>query len=418
MNVALFIARRISLRADNGNRRSPAVTIAVAGIALSTVIMLVTLCVVPGFKHQIRDKLMGFDAEITISRQLAAPSEGSDSYCLRMTPEVGTAIKNVAPGARISLTQRQPAILKTDSAFAGVIFHGYGPAHDWKFVESNIVEGTLPDYATAGNDNDIIISRTTAYALGLKAGDKINTYFFTNDNLRARRFKIAAIYDSHFGEYDKLVSFMSLRQLQKLTAADSLGGSAIEIRGISPDSITELTAAIQQSVARGYYNGVIPEYLNAHNVYHTGAMYFNWLELLDTNVIVIMILMGCVAGITLISCLFILILERINLIGTLKALGADNRMIRRMFVYMAERIAIRGILAGNILGLGLVALQWQFHLIPLDPEAYYLSYVPVEFNWGAIAVMNLCAIVLSLIIMILPTHIVANISPARVMRYE
>lgn len=419
MNVALFIARRISLRRDNGHRRSPAVTIAVTGIALSTVIMLLTLAVVPGFKNQIRDKLMGFDAEISLSQAASYQYGESDGgSALRLTDDVERAIKSAVGQARISLSLRQPGILKTDSAFAGVVFHGYGAGHDWGFVSDNLIKGRVPDYTNPESANDIVISRVTADALGLDTCDRINTYFFSDDNLRTRRFNIAGIYDSHFGEYDKLTAYMWLPQLQKTAAMDSDEGSVIEIRGIAPDSIETVTKALQNVMARAYYDGITPQYMRPDNVYHTGAMYFNWLDLLDTNVIVIMILMGCVAGVTLVSCLFIMILERINLIGTLKAIGADNATIRRMFIYMAERIVIRGILAGNAAGLALVWLQWRFRLIPLDPEAYYLSYVPVEFNWSGIAVMNLCAIALSLIIMILPTHIVANISPSRVMRYE
>ncbi len=418
MNLSLFIARRISLKQDNGRRRSPAVTIAVSGIALSIVIMFLTLAIVPGFKHQIRDKLTGFDAQITLS----APPESQ--YGIEITPltqltdSLARAIHYTAPDAEISLTAKQPAVIKTDNDFAGVVFHGYDADHDWKFVSDNIVEGQLPDYSVSESDNSIIISRMTADRLSLSVGDKVNGYFFTDNNMRTRRFIIAAIYDSHFGDYDRLTAFMSLAPLQKIIGATDDQGTSIELRNIDPSLILSTKHLLERETAALYYAGDSPTYLVANDIFDTGVMYFNWLDLLDTNVIVILVLMGCVAGITLISCLFIIILERISMIGTLKALGAGNPLIRRMFIWLAERIVLRGIIIGNIIGLGLVWIQWQFHLIPLDPEAYYLSYVPVEFNIAGILLMNIFAVVVSLLIMIIPTHIIANISPAKVMRYE
>ena len=175
---------------------------------------------------------------------------------------------------------------------------------------------------------------------------------------------------------------------------------------------------MQKVATEAFYNNATNCYLAVNDVYEQKPMYFNWLELLDTNVIVILVLMGCVAAVTLISCLFIMILERVQLIGTLKALGADNGLIARTFLYMAERVVLRGIIIGDIIGLVIVWLQWQVHFIPLDPEAYYLNSVPVEFNWTGIIALNILAALLALAIMLIPTHTVARISPARVMRFE
>lgn len=424
MNVSLLIARRLSLKRDNGdlngNRRSPAVTIAVAGIALSISIMLLTVAIVPGFKHQITRKVMGFDAQITMHPvQSNSGYETSGTQAVAFTPELAGMITEQLPGnSKAELTIRQPGILKTDDQFAGLIFKAFDGDMADSFIAENLESGDLPDYECESMRYHIVISHTTANALNLSRGDKVNGFFFTGNHLRTRKFTIAGIYNSHFNEYDKLLAFMSMDAARALTGMSENEGSAIEIRGLEPDDIEPTRRAMQKAATDAFYNNATNCYLAVNDVYEQNPMYFNWLELLDTNVIVILVLMGCVAAVTLISCLFIMILERVQLIGTLKALGADNGLIARTFLYMAERVVLRGIIIGDIIGLVIVWLQWQFHFIPLDPEAYYLNSVPVEFNWTGIIALNILAALLALAIMLIPTHTVARISPARVMRFE
>lgn len=422
MNVSLLIARRLSLRRDGGDdsrqRRSPAVTIAVAGIALSVTIMLLTLAVVPGFKHEITRKVMGFDAQVTM--RPVQPTAGYDTQqAVTLTPRFASMIADALPsGAIVELTIRQPGILKTDDQFAGLVFKAFDGAPAGSFIAGNIEEGAVPSYDADSTRYHIVISRMTADALGLAVGSRVNGYFFTRGNLLSRRFTIAGIYNSHFNEYDKLSAFMSIEAARAIAGMTADEGSAIEIRGLSSDAILPARTAMQQVATDAFYDDITDCYLAVSDVYEQDPMYFNWLDLLDTNVIVILVLMACVAAVTLISCLFIMILERVQLIGTLKSLGADNGMIASTFLYMAERVVLRGILLGDIAGLLMVWIQWQFHVLPLDPEAYYLNSVPVEFNWTGIIVLNVAAAVLALAIMLTPTHTVARISPARVMRFE
>ncbi len=425
MRVSLLIARRLSLgRSADGSpgtsRRSPAVTIAVVGISLSITIMLVTLAIVPGFRHQITRKVMGFDAQVTMCPvQPTSGYESEPSVGVSFTPALFDMIgKELPEGAKAELTIRQPGILKTDSQFAGLIFKASDGDMADSFIVENLESGVLPDYSVDSTRYHIVISRTTASALALSVGDRVNGYFFSDNNLRTRRFVVAGNYNSHFNEYDKLLAFMSMDAARPLCDLDSVQGSAIEIRGVDPDRIISVRQAMQRVATDAFYSDATDCYLAVSDVFEQDPMYFNWLDLLDTNVIVILALMGCVAAVTLVSCLFIMILERVRLIGTLKALGADNGLIARVFLYMAERVVLRGILIGDMVGLLLVWIQWQFRLVPLDPEAYYLNSVPVEFNWTGIVALNVGAALLSLAIMIIPTHTVARISPARVMRFE
>ena len=424
MDVSLLIARRLSLKSDadnmSGRHRSPAVGIAVTGIALSVTIMLLTLAIVPGFKHQITEKVFGFDAQIVLHpvQPVASYDDGST-----VTVECSDTLRNrllfnLPTGARVQLSVSTPGILKTDDQFAGLVFKAFDDGLEGSIIDSCIEDGGIPDCNVEEMRYAIVVSRTTADALQLSCGDKVNAYFFVDNNLKTRRFTVAGIYNSHFNEFDKLMTYASMPALRSIAGLPDGAGNEIEIRGIGRDDVTDSRIAMQRVVSDAFYDGTTSCYLAVNDAFEKDPMYFNWLDLLDTNVIVILVLMGCVAAVTLISCLVIMILERVTLIGTLKSLGATNGMIERMFLFMAQRIVLRGIILGDIIGLLLVWLQWQFALLPLDPEAYYLNAVPVEFNWTGIALLNIGAVVLSLAIMLIPAHMVSRISPARVMRFE
>ncbi len=427
MNVSLFIARRLSLKRDetggtpgDRHRRSPAVGIAVAGIALSITIMLLTLAIVPGFKHQITRKVMGFDAQVTMHPlQSGGSYEGLPSYSMIYTPALDSMIKSsLPPEAEVSVSVRQPGILKTDDQFAGLVFKGFEAGMFPSFISENLESGVIPDYTADSTLYHIIISRSVADDLALNLGDRLNAYFFTEGNIRARRLTVAGIYNSFFNEFDRLMAFMSIDALRPIASMEEGHADAVEIRSLPVDFIPEATHLLMTVATEAFYNNNTNCYLSVNDVYSRNPMYFNWLDLLDTNVVVIMALMAIVSAVTLISCLFIMILERVRLIGVLKALGADNTLVSRVFLFMAERVVLRGILIGDAAGLLLVWLQWQFRLLPLDPEAYYLSAVPVEFNWTGIILLNVGAIIISLAIMLLPTRMVARISPVKVMKFE
>lgn len=407
MTLAVAMARRLSLRA-------PGIPVAVAGIALSVCIMLVSIAIVSGFKLQIKDKVTGFEHQISIY-PLDECNEGSG---IALTPSLRSVIDSVAGTPLIDLGLRQPAIFKTETDFEGIVLKGTGASGN-PFIASQIIAGEMPDFNSDTGDNPVVISYSTANALGLKPKDKLMAHFFIGDNLYTRRVTVAAIYDTHFSEYDKLYAFAPIAMLQKLCGVDSLTGSSITIDGIAPDNIETVAENLRLKLCDRHLDGdgIVPA-CRVESVATAGALYFNWLALLDTNVAVILILMGCVAGFTLISCLFIIVLERVRMIGMLKALGATDTLIRRLFIYMATRLVARGLIIGNVVALLFLGAQYLWHIIPLDPEAYYLNYVPVNVDWATVAILDACVIAISLLLLVLPSHIISTLSPAETMRYE
>ncbi len=409
MRLELAMAGRLSLRA-------PGIPVAVAGIALSVAIMLLSIAIVSGFKMQIREKVTGFEHEVTVYPVEDYSVEHINNG-IQLTDSLESAIRKIAPAAKINLELRQPAIFKTENDFEGIVIKGVGKNGN-DFIGAQIVEGEMPDFAGEFDHYPAVISSSTASSLGLHVGDPIMAHFFIGDNLYSRKLNVAAIYNTHFGEYDKVYAFAPIAMLQKLCRVDSITGSAVSIDNIGgepEEAAHELRmelCAIHDSIPAS-----APQY-RVESINSTAAMYFNWLELLDTNVIVILILMGCVAGFTLISCLFIIVLERVRMIGLLKALGATDGMIRRIFIYMACRLVGRGMLIGNIVALVLLAVQHIWHIIPLDADAYYLNYVPVDINWLSVLSLDLGVVVISFILLVLPSHIISTLAPSETMRYE
>ena len=386
MNTSFWIARRLRLRGGGG--RTTGVVIAVAGVALALIIMEFTLAIVVGFKDGIHSRLMGFDAQITV-----CPADGKT---LEASPVLIDAVRKRLPDADIRLSLRQPALLKTDNDFEGLVFLAQSPDADFSFEKSNIVAGDWPDYASDSCDNKIVISVPTAQALGLGVGDRVYSTFFIDGNVKMRRHTIAALFQSNFGEYDKTVAYASLRGIQRVAGLDSLQA------GLISDAAA----------------GRLDQYYPVDSVLRTGALYFNWLSLLDTNVTVIFILMLSVAGLTLISSLFILILERVTMIGVLRAMGATKPFIRRIFIDMTMRLAGLGMVIGNVVGIGLLLLQKYTHAVPLDPDMYYLNSVPVEINVWAFVALNIGVAVVTWVILVLPARLASSIDPAKTVKYE
>lgn len=419
MRFSLFIGKRLSFKEDESSTSSPGVVIAVSGIALAIVIMMIAVTVVTGFKNEIAEKVMGFESQITIIPTLANQNSGISNEGIELSDDLLGIITDNAPAAKASLSLRQPGILKTDESFQGMIFKGFSDSESFRFISDNLVEGAIPDYSAPENRNSILISKSTARDLKLHPGDKIFAHFFLNDVIKSRNLTVSGIYDTHFSEYDKRLAFSHISMLQRVCSVDSTVGNAVEINGIPQKVDIDEIADNIRSDAWKYVSSHRPDYIyNVESVHQTGALYFNWLELLDTNVVVILILMALVSGFTLISSLFIIILERIRTIGLLKSLGADNATIREIFIFIAQRLVLRGLIIGNIIGIGLLLIQKRFHLVPLDPDAYYLNYVPVDINWLYIAAINVGVIIVSSLVLILPTQIITTISPAKSIRYE
>ncbi len=415
MSLSLFLAQRLSLKSSRNNG-STGILIAIIGITLSVIVMIVSISVMMGFRHEIRQKVIGFDSQMSIGVKTGADTDAS---VLISNDDLKTTREILPSSASVSLSVRQPAIIKTPKNFSGSIIKGVDNNYDWSFLRSNLVEGIIPDYSSDSTMYHIMVSRTLANTLELELGQKVDTYFLGNGAYRARRLKIAGIYDTHFSEYDRNMVFGSLSMLQQVASVPDTCATIAEINGLPDDeTIDNLSAKLSKAYLDRLYAGSTDRVYSIVNIHDTAALYFNWLALLDTNVKVILTLMSLLTILTLISSLFILILRRVSMIGILKAIGASNRLVRSTFILLAVRILARGLLFGNIIGIGFLYIQKTTRLIPLNPDSYYLDHVPVMIDWTSILLLNAGIIVLSFIVLLLPSAIVTTIPPSKAINYE
>lgn len=421
MKISFFLAKRFfsqrSTESEEGRKASgPAIRIATAGIAVGLAVMIVSVCVVRGFQREVSEKLIGFAAHIEIIdiHTFASP----EAYPLVTDSSVIAAVKQVPGVEHVQRFSRKMGIFKTEDNFAGISLKGVSSNdYDMSFMQSQLVEGEIPEFRDDSASNAIVISRSLAEDLGLKVGDRVYSYFFEH-TVKQRRFRVAGIYDTHMRQFDKTYVLTDLYTVNRLNSWLPDQSSGLEVRLSSMDDLTFSQACLQSLFAdkldrnhRVYTPLSIRENPNT-------AQVLSWLDLLDFNVMVILVIMICVAGFTMISGLLILILERTTTIGLLKALGAGNTRIRHTFLWFAAFIVGRGLLIGNVLGLGIVALQGCFKLVHLNPETYYVDTVPVEVNAWWIVGINLASLVFTMAALILPSHLVSRIEPAKAIRFD
>ncbi|MDE6283020.1 MAG: ABC transporter permease [Muribaculaceae bacterium] len=411
MNCELYIARRLRLTPAGSGRRSPAVGIAVAGVALAVAVMLMTTAVVVGFRNAIQDKVAGFEAALTISPLGRFYQNESES--LHYDTTLSEVLSESLQRGEVSLVIKQPVVLKTSDNFAGVVLYGFGDGHNREFESGNLIDGALPQKST-----EIVISSTVAGKLGLKTGDRVDGCFFSGDALKLRKLTVSGLYTSNFSDYDRLVAYGEYSLLSKLRGYAEDEGDLIEVRGIPTDNIQSVAERVHSSLRKAYNRGALTSGVRVTTMFDSGAMYFNWLSMLDMNVVVILVIMSLVSGFTLISCVFILILQRVSMIGVLKSLGATDGVIRRIFILLGCRVIGLGLIFGNVIGGGILVAQKLYKIIPLDPESYFVSYVPVDLSWGQVFAVNLGACLLGALLLLIPVAIVSRISPAVTMKYE
>ena len=418
MNAVFWIARRLRITGTSGDKHSAGAVIAVAGVALAVMVMEITLAVVSGFKSEITRKITGFDSQITIERPYDYASGLQKEYT-SPSPEIMSSVPDMnAEGVKASLSMQLPGMIKTDSDFAGTIFIGRDSKHDVTFERGNIIDGVFPDYSDEAKQNDIVISGITANALGLSPGDKVFVYFFIDNSLKTRKVSIAGIYESYLSEYDKAIVYASMDFLQKVAGIDQSSGTHLELSGYDPEMIEAKGKEIEYELNYSSADGQLNKYYPVTTIMQTGAMYFNWLSLLDTNVIVIFVLMLCVALFTLVSSLYLIVLDRIPTIGIMKSIGASKNWLSQLFVNIGMKLAVTGIIIGNAAGLGICILQQHTGFIGLDPEMYYLSQVPVKMEVLPMIFLNLGMLLLSWLILYIPSRSAARIDATESMRYE
>lgn len=415
MNFPFFIARRIY--AENDERRKvsrPAIRIATLGVAIGLAVMLVSVCVVLGFKHSIRDKVVGFGGHITVADFMTL--QGSEPYPVCMNDSMVRVLKGIRGVQHVQRFALKQGILKTDNDFLGVMLKGVGQEFDTTFIHRHLVEGAIPAFSDMSSSNRLLISQIMADKLRLHTGSKVFAYFIDNDRVKARRFTVAGIYQTNLTRFDETVCFTDLYTAVKLNGweSDQAGGAELTVDDF--DRIADVEDIVVCKVNRT--TDKYGETYSSETIQDANPQIFSWINLLDLNVWIILVLMVCVSGFTMISGLLIIILERTSMIGLLKALGARNRSIRHTFLWFAVFIIGKGMLIGNTLGLGLCLLQQYTGVIRLDASTYYVDTVPVEINLPLLLLLNAVTLTVSVFVLVAPSYLISRISPAKSMRYD
>lgn len=413
-SLSLFLARRIYRDTDGGKQVSrPAVLIAMTGIAIGLAVMLIAVAVVIGFKSEVRNKVIGFGSHIRISNFDAVRSY--ETHPVVVNDSMMAALNADPEVKHVQRYSTKPGIIKTDEAFQGMVLKGVGPEFDASFFRDHLVEGEIPVFSDSVSTNQVVLSKAISDKLKLKVGDKIYTYYIQKD-VRARRLTVKGIYQTNFSEYDNLFLLTDLYTVNRLNnwEAGQVSGAELQVRDY--DKLEETTYRIaidtdnKKDAAGGTYY--------VQNIVQMNPQIFAWLDLLDLNVWVILILMIGVAGFTMISGLLIIIIERTQMIGILKALGANNLTIRKVFLWFSVFLIGKGMLWGNAIGVTFCLLQSHFNIFKLNPETYYVDTVPVSVNIWIFLLINAGTLLASVLMLLGPSYLITKINPASSMRYE
>lgn len=411
LNYELFIARRLTAyKRHKSSISSPIIKISIVAIALGITIMMIAIATGVGLQEKIREKISGFNGHIQITNfdnnnseiTLVPISTKQDFY-----PNFAS-VSNVK---KVQVYATKAGIIRTEKDWEGVVVKGVGADYDWSFFDDYLVEGTLPKY-TDERSLEVLISQHIADRIQLKVGDEFNTLFLKKEAHKPpsiRVFKLVGIYNSGFQDFDENIMIADIKQLQKLNKwkPNEVGGFEIFI-----DNFDEI-----EQIGRLVYNE-IPSELNAQTIVRKFPGVFEWIQLFDTNIMIIIIIMVFVAGINMITALLVLILERTQMIGILKALGSNNWSIRKIFLYNASYLIFRGLFWGNLIGISILLIQHYFKIITLNPATYYVKVAPVHISVWHIILLNLGTLVLCLLMLIIPSWIITKISPVKAIKFD
>lgn len=414
MKLDFFIAKRIYQNNDGQKQvAKPAVRIAMMGIAIGLAVMIIAVAVVVGFKSEVRNKVIGFGSHIQISNFDAVRS--FETHPVVVNDSMMAALAGNPDVRHVQRYSTKPGMIKTDDAFQGMVLKGVGPEFDAAFFRDHLLEGEIPAFSDSASTNQVVISKAIADKLRLKLGDKIYTYYIQND-VRARRLTIKGIYQTNFSEYDQLFLLTDLHLVNRLNNWEPGQVSGVELQVSDYGRLEDITYDI--SVGTDNKQDALGGTYYVQNIEQMNPQIFSWLDLLDLNVWVILILMIGVAGFTMISGLLIIIIERTQMIGILKALGATNFTIRKVFLWFSVFVIGKGMLWGNAIGILFCVLQSQFGIFKLDPETYYVDTVPVSVNILLFALINMGTLLASVFMLLGPSYLITKINPASSMRYE
>lgn len=409
-----FVAKRIYQGGEAGRASASAVRIATAGVAVGILVMIISICVTIGFQREIKGRVASLVGHIqvvnseTLYRNSPAAIEVSDSLCLEIS-----SLPGVAHVQRFALCM---GMLKTDNAFQGIYFRGVDSAFDSSFLSDNMVSGVVPSFGRGDTPSDsILLSASLASSLQVEVGQKIYAYFFDN-SLRARRFVVSGVFQTNMADFDGKMCYVDMRTVQRLSGweRNQYSGAEVILDDFSAmDSVSTSLSSMFFMKEDAY-----GQYYATPRVDDLFPQIFSWLTLLDTNVVAILILMICVASVTMMSGLLIIILEHTRFIGVMKSMGATDRQLRSVFLYLSSMIVIRGLFLGNVIAFALLFIQKVTGIVALDPESYYLAHVPVHFPVWSIVLVNIVTLLVCVMVLLLPTHIVSRIHPARSIRFE
>ncbi|MBO7099569.1 MAG: ABC transporter permease [Bacteroidaceae bacterium] len=409
-----YVARRLFQHTDDVKRVSkPAIRIATLGVAIGVATMLISTSIVLAFQDEIRNKVIGFGSHIQI---LNYDSQSSEQYEPIVFNEETFFLLDSIPGAKyIAPFCLKPGMLKTDDAFRGIVFKGVGSRYDYSFFRNHLVDGEITPFQDTVSTNKLIISQSLSKQLNLSLGSSVYAYFF-EDNIKARRFTVSAIYCTNLTDFDNKLVFTDVSTVQKILGYDPYQFSGAEIKLTVFSRLNEANTYIINNINRTQDS--YGEYYTSMTILEMYPQIFAWLQLLNLDVWVILILMVCVAGFTMISGLLIIILERTTFIGVMKALGANNSSMRHIFLYFSSFIVLRGLIIGNLLAAVLIFIQKQWQVVHLDSAVYYVDAVPVCVNWWYFFIINIATLLICILALIVPSYLISNIHPAKSIRFE
>ena len=410
MKFELFIANRLKAgyNMKESSNSMPSIGIAVLGMTLALVIMIFSIVIVCGFKKEISNKIYSLDAHIKITKP--AYTQSRNSTALLLSDDLTEQVLSINNVKSICLIGEKPAVLKTNDSFKGVIYKGVADNFDWSYIKNALIDGRIP-YDSIKGVSEVVISNHISKELNLSIGDKVPTYFIDN-KIKARNSIITGIYNTDFEDFDNIFIIGNIRQIQSINQWNTNQGDYIAVSCDNTGNIKQVNDNIKELLANEFYQ------YEATNIVDNNASYFTWLDLLDMNVVIILIIMIIVSSFTLISCLLMIVLERINMIGILKTLGTSNYSIRQIFIITTNRLIWKALILSNFIAIALCYIQDKYHIIKLNPEAYYIEYVPVDINWTYIIAFNIAVIIISYLSLLVPSHVISTIEPKKTILFE
>ena len=417
MNHDLYIARRLKLHGGQ-QKGSPSLTVALVGIVLAVVVMILSIAIVMGFKGEISGKIMHLDAHLRVSNAALGIDENYATVNGREVREAIVGDSAFAPLVEsVSLIADKSAILKTDSDFMGIIMRGVDSGYDWRYLQSRLIEGVLPDVSDTASSQQIAISKLVANRLKLRSGDKVLTYFIDN-SIKVRNLTVSGVFETDLDAFDGAYIVGGIGIVQGVNGWNGDTGTQVAVnmsdtRNLENDGYQLYALLAQNTVQHESKNLFFVTTTHQNNV-----AFFAWLEMLNMNVAVILTLMMIVAAFTLISAMLMIVLERIRVIGNFKAMGATNGTIRRIFIYLTGKLILKALIIGNVIGIGLALLQKYAHIVRLDPASYYMPYVPIHLSIPALLMLNVGIIIVSYLTLLAASHIISTIKPTATMRFE